>query len=199
MKACQRDPRDRGRAGWHAGKSISQRDWSRRQHNKFYQKSRKRKFLFFSGLKRDVLFNLFVCHKKGVSVKHPTRENRTYYVFIKSIIGKKNCYWHVRFFFDLYWVSKYKNKIVLSTYYLRYSQKTRRKKIIKKMDSSKKTTVRVSRKIYLIPLIHRCYTINILSCILSIFFRVYGPSSHRLKERVLLKKSWIKEKVPRSV
>ena len=62
------------------------------------------------------------------------------------------------------------------------------------MDSSKKTTVKVSGKIDLIPLIHRCYTINILSCILSIFFRVYGLSSHRLKERVLLKNRESKKK-----
>ena len=27
-------------------------------------------------------------------------------VFIKGIIGKMNCYWHVRFFFNLYWYSE---------------------------------------------------------------------------------------------
>ena len=32
------------------------------------------------------------------------------YVFIKGIIRKKNCYWHVHFFFDLYEVSKYKKQ-----------------------------------------------------------------------------------------
>ena len=52
--------------------------------------------------------------------------------------------------------------------------------LFKKMDSSKKTTVKISRKIDLrgvyaeehfwrltLPLIHACYTINILLCILK--------------------------------
>ena len=43
------------------------------------------------------------------------------YVFIKGIIRKTNCHWHVHFFFDLYQVSKYKNKIILSMYNIRYS------------------------------------------------------------------------------
>ena len=46
--------------------------------NKFYQKSHHQKFLFFSRLKRDVLFN-FVCHKK-LSEKHPIHKNNTYIV-----------------------------------------------------------------------------------------------------------------------
>ena len=33
-------------------------------------------FFFFSRLKGDI----FVCHKKGVSGKHPIHENNTYYV-----------------------------------------------------------------------------------------------------------------------
>ena len=39
------------------------------------------KFLFFSGLKRDVFFNFCVCHKKSVSRKHPIRETNTYVCF----------------------------------------------------------------------------------------------------------------------
>ena len=48
MQAYQWDPRDPARAGKRAGKSICQREWLRRQHNKFYQilKSRRQKFLF---------------------------------------------------------------------------------------------------------------------------------------------------------
>ena len=30
-----------------------------------------------TSLKRDVLFNFCVCHKKGASGKHPTHENNT--------------------------------------------------------------------------------------------------------------------------
>ena len=65
---------------------------------KFYQKLCKQTFLFFSGLKRYVFFNVCVCHKKGVSAKHPICENNTYHVFIKDIIGKTVCY--MRSFFS---------------------------------------------------------------------------------------------------
>ena len=40
--------------------------------------------------------------RKGISGKHPICGNIHIYVFIKVIIRKTNCYWHVRFFFDLY-------------------------------------------------------------------------------------------------
>ena len=48
----------------HLGKLICQRNWLRKEHNKFYRKSRRQKYLFFSRLKRDLFFNFCVCHKK---------------------------------------------------------------------------------------------------------------------------------------
>ena len=66
-------------AGWHAGKSIDQRDWSRRLRNKFYRKLRKQKF-FFSKLERGVFFNVCVWHKNCVSGKHLIRKTNTYSV-----------------------------------------------------------------------------------------------------------------------
>ena len=102
------------------------------------------------------------------------------YVLMKGITRTTNCYWHICFFFGLYYVSKYKNKIILSMYFIRYSWKVRRKKLFKKMDSSKKTTVKLSRKIYsrgfyteeyfwrlILPLMHTCYTGSIFWCILK--------------------------------
>ena len=64
-QACQWDLRNRARAGRHAGKSVCQRDWSCRQHNKFHWKSRRQ--VFSSRLKRNLFFNFCVCHKKGES------------------------------------------------------------------------------------------------------------------------------------
>ena len=55
---------------------------------------------FFSRLKRDVFFNFCVI-KKAYQENIPFVKT-IFYVFIKSIIGKTNCYWHVRFLFDLY-------------------------------------------------------------------------------------------------
>ena len=76
-----------------------------------FTENRTSKFLFFSRFKRDVFFNFCVCHKKGVSGKHPIREPiHIMYVFIKGIIEKTNCYWQVRYFFDLYSVGKYKKQ-----------------------------------------------------------------------------------------
>ena len=64
-QTCKWDPRDYARAGRHTSKSVCQRDWSRRQHNKFYRKSRRQKFLFFWRLKRDLSLKFCVCHKKS--------------------------------------------------------------------------------------------------------------------------------------
>ena len=47
-------------AGTQADKLTSAID--RVGNNKFYQKSRKKNFLVFSRLKRDVFFNFCVCH-----------------------------------------------------------------------------------------------------------------------------------------
>ena len=89
----------------HKGKPIGQRDWSRKQNNKFYQKSCLQKFLFFWRLKKVVFFNF--CAFKLI-IKTVYQENIPFvntmhmYVFIKGIIRKTNCYWHMHFFFDLY-------------------------------------------------------------------------------------------------
>ena len=64
------------------------------------------------------------------------------YVFTKGIIRKMNCYWHMRFFFDLYQVNKQKDKIILSTH---YKAKSKEKKLFQNMDSSNKTTVKKNR------------------------------------------------------
>ena len=45
-----------------------------------FTENRASKSFFFSRLKRNVFFNFCVCHKKGVSGKHPIHENNTYYV-----------------------------------------------------------------------------------------------------------------------
>ena len=68
-QTCQRDPRDRACAGRHAVNSICQRDWLRRQHNKFYQKSRSQKFLFFSRLKGDLFLNFCISDEKRYNQK----------------------------------------------------------------------------------------------------------------------------------
>ena len=95
-------PANHYRAGRHAGKSIWQHNWSHKQHNKFYQKSCKLKFPFFSRLKRDLFFNFFVSQEKIYQVNIPFKKTIHIYVFIKGIIGKMNCYCHMRFFFNLY-------------------------------------------------------------------------------------------------
>ena len=41
---------------------------------------------------------------------------------------------------------KYKSKLILSSYCIRYSKKVKRKKLFKKMDSSKKTTLKIIKK-----------------------------------------------------
>ena len=104
--------RHRASAGWHAINRAGQHDWLRRQHNKFYRKLRKQKFLFFSQGSKETCSLIFVSVIKKV---HP--ENIPFvklihimYVFINGIIGKTNCYWHVRFFFYLYSVGKYKKQ-----------------------------------------------------------------------------------------
>ena len=59
----------RVQAGTQANQLASAID--RAGNKKFYRKSRRRKFLFFSRLKKDVFFNFCACHKKSVSGKHP--------------------------------------------------------------------------------------------------------------------------------
>ena len=63
-QTCQWDMLNCTRAGRDAGKSICHHNWSRRQHNKFYRKSHRQKFLFFPWLKRDFNYLIFVCHDK---------------------------------------------------------------------------------------------------------------------------------------
>ena len=80
------------------------------------------KSFFFSQNSKETYSLIFVSViKKVYQGNIPFVKTIHMYVFIKGIIGKMNCYCQVHFFFDLYWVSKYKNKIFLSTYYIRYS------------------------------------------------------------------------------
>ena len=85
------------------GKSTGQRDWSWRQHNKFYRKLCKQKFLFFSEDSKETCSLIFVSAIKKVYQEIiPFVKTIHIYVFIKNIIGKRNCYWHVHFLFDMY-------------------------------------------------------------------------------------------------
>ena len=68
------------------------------------------------------------------------------YVFIKNIIRKTVTGVFV-FSSICTKLVNIKNKTILNMYYIRYLQKARRKKLLKKMDSSKKTIVKLSRKI----------------------------------------------------
>ena len=105
-KACQWDLCDRACTGRHADKSLCLRNWSCRQHNKFYQKSYRQKFFksFFSRLKRDLFFNFCVRHKiwyirkasrswKNALVCFHSRHNQenklllTYAFFLQSVLS----------------------------------------------------------------------------------------------------------------
>ena len=66
---------------------------------------------FFSQNSKETCSLIFVSAiKKVYQGNIPFVKTIHMYVFIKSIIGKTNCYWHVRFLFDLYQVSKYKKQ-----------------------------------------------------------------------------------------
>ena len=99
------------------------------------------KFLFFWRLKRDVFFNFCVCHKKDVSGKHHICEQNTWQNWENKLL--------MAHFFYLICIKlvNIKSKTILSACFIRYSIKARRKKLFKKMDSSKKTTIKLSRKI----------------------------------------------------
>ena len=87
-----------------------------------FTENRASKSFFFSQNSKETYSLIFVSViKKVYQGNIPFVKTIHMYVFIKGIIGKMNCYCQVHFFFDLYWVSKYKNKIFLSTYYIRYS------------------------------------------------------------------------------
>ena len=87
-----------------------------------FTENRASKSFFFSQNSKETYSLIFVSViKKVYQGNIPFVKTIHMYVFIKGIIGKMNCYCQVHFFFNLYWVSKYKNKIFLSTYYIRYS------------------------------------------------------------------------------
>ena len=111
MQGCHWDTRGRGCAGWNVGKSIGQRDWSRRHHDKFYRKSQS-KVSFFSQDSKETCSLIFVSVIKKVYQENIpfVKPIHIMYVFIKGIIEKTNCYWQVRYFFDLYSVGKYKKQ-----------------------------------------------------------------------------------------
>ena len=57
-----------------------------------FTENRASKSFFSWRLKRDAFFNFCVCHKKGVSGKHPIHKTNTYYIFFKGILGKTSSY-----------------------------------------------------------------------------------------------------------
>ena len=80
LQACQWHPCNCTHASRHAGKLICQNDWSRRPHNKFYQKLCQQILLFFPTLKRDIFFNCCVCHKKSKTVNWTKHLHVTIYM-----------------------------------------------------------------------------------------------------------------------
>ena len=63
-QSCQWDLHNHACAGRHADKSICQHNWLCKQHNKFYWKSHREKFLFFSRFKGDLLLSFCIFHEK---------------------------------------------------------------------------------------------------------------------------------------
>ena len=59
---------------------------------------------FFSQDSKETCTLIFVSVLKNVYQGNiPSMKTiHTMYVFFKDMIGKTNCYWHVRFFFDLF-------------------------------------------------------------------------------------------------
>ena len=61
------------------------------------------KSFFFSQDSKETCSLIFVSVIKKVYQENiPLVKTIQMYVFIKNIIGKTNCYWHVRFLFELY-------------------------------------------------------------------------------------------------
>ena len=75
-----------------------------------FTENRASKSFVFSQDSKETCSLIFVSYKKVYQEKIPFLKTIHMVYFIKGIIGKTNCYWHVRFFFDLYLVSKYKKK-----------------------------------------------------------------------------------------
>ena len=69
-------------------------------------------FFFFSQDSKEMSSLIFVSVIKKVYQENIPfmKQIHIMYVFIKGIIWKTNCYWHMYFFFDLYNVGKYKKK-----------------------------------------------------------------------------------------
>ena len=67
-------------------------------------KNRASKIFFFSQDSKETCCLVFVSIIKKVYQENIpfVKTIHTMYVFIKGIIGKTNCYWRMRFFFDLY-------------------------------------------------------------------------------------------------
>ena len=102
---------------------------------------------FFSQDSKEMCSLIFVSAIKTVYWENiPFLKPIHMYVFIKNIIRKTVTGVFV-FSSICTKLVNIKNKTILSTYYIRYLQKARRKELLKKMDSSKKTIVKLSRKI----------------------------------------------------
>ena len=69
-----------------------------------FTENRASKGFFFSRNSKETCSLIFVSVIKRVyQVNVPFMKTiHTMHVLIKGIIGKMNCFWHVRFFFDLY-------------------------------------------------------------------------------------------------
>ena len=102
---------------------------------------------FFSQDSKEMCSLIFVSAIKTLYQENiPFLKPIHMYVFIKNIIRKTVTGVFV-FSSICTKLVNIKNKTILNMYYIRYLQKARRKKLLKKMDSSKKTIVKLSRKI----------------------------------------------------
>ena len=90
-----------------------QNNWSRTGNiTNFTNNCTSESFFFFSQDSKEMSSLIFVSVIKKVYQENIPfmKQIHIMYVFIKGIIWKTNCYWHMYFFFDLYNVGKYKKK-----------------------------------------------------------------------------------------
>ena len=89
-----------------------QNNWSRTGNITNFTNNCTRESFFFSQDSKETSSLIFVSVTKKVYQENIPfmKQIHTMYVFIKGIIWKTNCYWHMYFFFDLYNVGKYKKK-----------------------------------------------------------------------------------------
>ena len=89
-----------------------QNNWSHTGNITNFNKNCASKGFFFSQDSKETSSLIFLSVVKKVYQENIpfVKQIHNMYVFIKGIIWKTNCYWHVYFFFNLYNVGKYKKK-----------------------------------------------------------------------------------------